>query len=159
MIGFWIVAILMVITSLGVVLSRNLFRSAIYLGVTLVLTAVIYLLLSAELLAFIQILLYTGGVMTLLVFAIMLTREMIGKTIEHQSRGIFFAGLASLVLLIIMFTFLNRSELPLVAGPMPENINLGLGTGLFLKYVLPFEVLSVLLLAAIIGAIVIARKE
>ena len=159
MIGFWIVAIFMVFTSLGVVLSKNLFRSAIYLGITLVLTAVVYLLLNAELLAFMQILLYTGGVMVLLVFAIMLTREIVGKTIEHQSRGVVFAGLVSVFLMVIMFAFLGRTELPLVAGKMPENMNLGLGTGLFLKYVLPFEALSVLLLAAIIGAIVIAKKE
>ncbi len=156
---FWLIAILMVISALGVVLSKNLFRSAIYLGATLVLTALIYLLLHAELLAFIQILLYTGGVATLLVFAIMLTQRIVGEDITQQSRSLVGGAIASLAVLLILFFFLSSSQLRFQVQPLPENLNLELGKNLFVTYVLPFEVLSVLLLAAIIGAIVMARRD
>ncbi len=156
---FWLIAIPLVLFALGVVLSKNLFRSTIYLGATLVLTALIYLLLHAELLGFIQILLYTGGVATLLVFAIMLTQRIVGEDITQQSRGLVGGAIASLAVLLILFFFLGSSQLDFSVRPYPENLNLALGKNLFVTYVLPFEVLSVLLLAAIIGAIVMARRD
>ena len=156
---FWVLAVPLVLLALGVVLSKSIFRAALYLAGALVITAVIYLVMQAEILAFMQILLYAGGIITLLAFAIMLTKDIVAQEIRLVSRNLFWGGLSALVLFLVFLYFLYQSHLPMTPAPMPDNINLGIGFGIFRQFVLPFEVLSVLLLAAIIGAIVLARKE
>ena len=157
--GFAIVSILLLLSSLGVVLSKNLFHSVLFLTLMLVSTAIIYLLLRAELLAAVQVLLYTGGVITLVIFAIMLTEKMVGEKISHTNRGIFAGFVASLVFLIIVGFTILRTYIPSKIDGNEGNSLFNLGQSIFTRYVLPFEVLSILLVAAIIGALVISRKE
>ncbi len=156
---FWILAVPLVLFALGVVLTKSIFRAALYLAGALVTTALIYLVLQAEILAFMQILLYAGGVITLLAFAIMLTKDIVAKEIRLVSRNLFWGFVGALVLFLVFLYFLFQSHLNFTPSPMPENLNLQVGVGIFRQFVVPFEVLSVLLLAAIIGAIVLARKE
>jgi NADH-quinone oxidoreductase subunit J len=157
--GFLIVSLFLLLSSLGVVLSKNLFRSVLFLALMLISTAIIYLFLGAELLAAVQILLYTGGVITLVIFAIMLTERMVGEKLSHTNRGIFAGAVFSIVFLIIVGFTLLRAFIPSGMGGAEGNSLFNLGRSIFSRYVLPFEVLSILLVAAIIGALVISRKE
>ena len=159
-IAFCVLAVILVGASLGAVLTKDLFRSALLLTLALATTAGFYLILQAEALAMIQILLYTGGIITLLVFAIMLTGKLAGARISHVShhlgRSAVISGLFFLLTLIAVW----RSEIFAPrAGFDGKDVTLALSQEIFGPLVLPFEILSVLLLAAIIGALVIARKE
>lgn len=158
LVGFFIVGLILIISALGVVFSKNLFHSVLYLALMLFSTAMVYLMLGAELVAGIQVLLYTGGVVTLFVFAIMLTRKIVGEDIRHTNRGILLGILAGFIGLFVL-SFVLASTPAIEAAQFEGNILLTLSRELFLKYALPFEVLSVLLVAAIIGALVISRKE
>jgi len=151
---FWVFAVLLVLSALGVVLSRNLYRAAYCLAAALVVTALFYLLLTTPLLAAVQILLYTGGVLTLVVFVMVMTAQQDDRT--RWRKPVWAALLAVAVFLVLA---VNASE---VAGaPKTGGLESGkqVGVAVFTDYVVPFELLSVLLLAAIFGALVIARKE
>jgi NADH:ubiquinone oxidoreductase subunit 6 (subunit J) len=151
---FWLLAALLVISALGVVLSRSLYRAAYWLAAALVVTALFYLLLSAPLLAAVQILLYTGGVLTLVVFVILMTAQQDDKT---RWRKPIWAALLAVAVFLLLASYAGE-----VAGaPQTGGLESGQQTGIsvFRDYIVPFELLSVLLLAAIFGALVIARKE
>ncbi len=160
---FLLVSLALVASSIGVVLSKHLFRNAIFLALSLLLTAVLYIFLGAELLAGIQILLYTGGVVTLVVFAILLTERMGGERLYETHRGIVPALLASIALFALLVYFTWASPKLRYLNNMASSVQLGvsksLSENIFQDWVLPFEVLSVLLLASIIGALVLARRE
>jgi NADH:ubiquinone oxidoreductase subunit 6 (subunit J) len=151
---FWILAILLVISALGVVLSRSLYRAAYCLAAALVVTALFYLLLSAPLLAAVQILLYTGGVLTLVVFVILITAQQDDKT---RWRKPIWAALLSVAVFLLLAGYAGE----VTGAPQAGGLESGQETGIsvFRDYIVPFELLSVLLLAAIFGALVIARKE
>ena len=151
---FWFLAALLVISALGVVLSRSLYRAAYCLAAALVVTALFYLLLSAPLLAAVQILLYTGGVLTLVVFVILMTAQQDDKT---RWRKPVWAVLLAVAVFLLLANYAGE-----VAGaPQIGGLESGqqIGIAVFRDYIVPFELLSVLLLAAIFGALVIARKE
>lgn len=151
---FWSLAVVLVAFAVGVVRARTLWRAAYALAGALVTTAMFYLLLSAPLLAAVQILLYTGGVLTLVVFAIVVTRHP-DAAIESRRSGV-AAGLA-----ILVFAAALGFVMRVPPGPGAAGLGDGAGTGLLLfsDYLVPFELLSVLLLAALFGALVIARRE
>ena len=151
---FWPLAALLVVGALGTVLSRSLYRAAYCLAGTLVVTAVFYLMLTSPLLAAVQILLYTGGVLTLVVFALVMTAQ---SDDPHPFRKPLPAALvAALVLAVLGSTALRLGATESVGGL--EN-GTALGVDLFSRYVVPFELLSVLLLGAIFGALMVARKD
>lgn len=151
---FWPLAALLVVGALGTVLSRSLYRAAYCLASTLVVTAVFYLMLTSPLLAAVQILLYTGGVLTLVVFALVMTAQ---SDDPHPFRKPLPAALvAALVLAVLGSTALRLGATESVGGL--EN-GTALGVDLFSRYVVPFELLSVLLLGAIFGALMVARKD
>lgn len=150
---FALVALLMIAGALGVVLSRNLYRAAYCLGGTLVATAVLYLLLTSPLLAAVQILLYTGGVLTLVVFALVMTES---GTDSGGWRRPFPAAAAAVLVVAALVPSLRG-----FAGGTPGGLEDGkaIGVQVFTTYLVPFELLSLLLLGAIFGALTIARKE
>ncbi len=151
---FWPLAALLVVGALGTVLSRSLYRAAYCLAGTLVVTAVFYLMLTSPLLAAVQILLYTGGVLTLVVFALVMTAQ---SDDPHPFRKPLPAALvAALVLAVLGSTALRLGATESVGGL--EN-GTALGVDLFSRYLVPFELLSVLLLGAIFGALMVARKD
>ena len=141
-----------------VVTSRHLVRAGLYLVVCLGAVAGLYLVLGAELVAWVQVLIYVGAVVILLLFAVMLTRAPIGPA-DDLDRPAWPAalvgagsglGLAAMFVSAYGWTAVRTAE-PGTAGLMGERI--------FGSWVLPFEVVSVLLLAALIGSIVVSRPD
>jgi NADH-quinone oxidoreductase subunit J len=145
-------------SAVAVVTTRHLVRAGLWLVVTLGAVAGLYLALEAELVAWVQVLIYVGAVVVLLLFAVMLTRAPIGASDDlDRSRwpGVIVgagAGLGLSALLIDAYRW-STVDLPGVAGAEE------MGTAIFRGWVLPFEVLSVLLLAALVGAIVVSRPD
>jgi NADH-quinone oxidoreductase subunit J len=152
------VLFLSTVAALGVVLFRNIFHSALCLVATLVGVAILYLALEAEFIAVVQILLYVGAVMTVVIFAIMLTHRLGDQTIPQSNRQSLPAFLALLVFAVVAGLRLLKTDWPVseIAGRVDT---LALGQALLGPYVFPFEVVSIVLIAGLIGAVVIARKE
>ena len=156
---FYLFAGLAVVGALGVVTLKNLMHSALSLAVTLIAVAGVFVLLEATFLAAIQILLYAGGIMVLLVFAIMLTQRLMGdqqSQINHQ--WMVALGLCA-ALGVVMRMVMSAASFPLApSSDLPNNVA-AVGERLLTTHVLPFELASMLLLAAMIGVVVIARRE
>ena len=148
------------IFALGVVTLRNLFHCALCLAAALIGTAVIYVVLQAEYLAVIQILLYVGAVVTLIIFAIMLTEHLAETTIRQNNSQspLAIAGLLGLVALLT--ALILRTPWPVTQTALKAKVSvMGLGKALMGTYVFPFEVISIILIAALIGTVVIAKKD
>lgn len=157
---FWILAILMAFSAMRVVTARNVVHSALYLVVTLMGAAAMYIILFAEFVAWVQVLVYVGAVVVLMLFGLMLTRAPIGSDdFDNNQRGLAALVAAAIfgVTSWIMFEAFEGRNVDFVreAGVTSREI----GGEIFSKYVLPFEVVSVLLLAALVGAVVIARRD
>jgi NADH:ubiquinone oxidoreductase subunit 6 (subunit J) len=158
-IAFWGLAAMLLASALAVVLSKNLFHSVLYLALALVGTAGIFLTLEAEFLAAVQILLYAGGVITIVVFAIVVTERLVGDRITQTSRHLVSGGLAALVLFVVLAAFIRRRPLPPSPPAMPGDLTRAIGQAVLTRWVLPFELLGVLFLAALLGAIYFARPD
>lgn len=184
---FWILAVMAIVGALGVVLVPNLFRAALLLIVVFVSVAGMFILLSAEFLAVVQILIYVGAIAILIIFAVMLTRDVQHGNLPNRMQipaAVFAALLLTALVAVAVDTkweFLpadqqDRAELVQVnalttltgevlddAGVSPEDQTevqeSGLADLLISDYVLPFEAVSVLLLAALIGALVLVRPD
>ena len=155
---FYFVAAVTVLGALGVVLARNVVHSALFLILALLAVAGVFILLSAEFLAIVQILIYGGAVTILILFAMMLTRVRdMPQAMDGPQRP--FAALAA-------GAFLALSVLAAVSSDWPgetERITVvpfrEMGEALFRDWAVPFEVASLVLLVALIGAIILARSE
>ena len=152
---FYIAGALALGGAVGVVGSRNIVHAALFLLVSLLSVAGIYLLVFAEFLALVQVLIYGGAIIIVVLFALMLTRlqEFRGRMENPQWP---LAALAALVLFGVIAAAIARTGAPAATervGPSVQDI----GQSLFTQWAIPFEVASVLLLVALIGAIVIAR--
>ncbi|MBW2542640.1 MAG: NADH-quinone oxidoreductase subunit J [Deltaproteobacteria bacterium] len=155
---FFAVAAAILVSAAKVVSSRDLVHAVLWLGVVLVLTAGMFLLLSAPFLAGIQLLLYTGGVITLMLFGVMLTRRHREIGVEVDSSRRLPGALGALALFGAMACAIFRTELP--AWPASEPIPaVEIGRAFLTDHLIAFEALSVLLLAAMIGAIVLGRQR
>jgi NADH-quinone oxidoreductase subunit J len=148
------------LSAIAVVTARNVVHAALYLVVTLMSVGGVYLLLGAEFVAWVQILIYVGAIVILFLLGLMLTKAPIGRdTLDNQQRWLgalvgvgVFAGLV----------FLIQEAFPIQDAEQFETIQGTtdlVGEAIFRNYVLPFEAVSFLLLAALIGAIVLARKD
>jgi NADH-quinone oxidoreductase subunit J len=158
-VAFWGLSVVLIAGSLAVVLSKNLFHSVLYLAVALVATAGVFLLLEAEFLAAVQVLLYAGGVVTIVVFAIMLTERLVGARLSQVNRRVGAGLVVSLALLVTILAFVRRADLPGARPPMAFDLTRAIGSDLLTRFVLPFELLAVLFLASLLGALYFARKE
>ncbi|MBP9865900.1 MAG: NADH-quinone oxidoreductase subunit J [Candidatus Omnitrophica bacterium] len=153
---------LMAVCLLGALLSvlfRNLFHAALALTGALLGIAGIYLALHADFLAMIQILIYVGAIMTLVVFAIMLTEKIGDKAIRSHSPQGWLALGGGVLLLTFLVKVIQTTPWPLLRTAAPMVSVMDLGKALLGTYVFPFEIISVVLIAALIGAIVVARKD
>jgi NADH:ubiquinone oxidoreductase subunit 6 (subunit J) len=152
--AFYLLASCLLASAVAVVTAKSLFRAAFALSAALSATAGFYLLLTSPLLAAVQILLYTGGVLTLVVFALVIAGA---NTEESRWRKPWPAALLSFAVFLALAATLRR--LP-GAGP-GGSLESGKGVGLLLfrEYLVPFELLSVLLLGAVFGALLLARKD
>ena len=159
---FAIFAIVIVIFSVLTVTSRRILRAAVSLLMVLIATAGLYFLLSYEFMAAVQITLYAGGIVVLIIFSILLTSQISHKFERIETKKAIFSALAAIAgAVVVITTILNHSfSADTVAAAEIDMHVIGrslLETGPD-GYVLPFEVISVLLVAAMIGAIVIAKK-
>lgn len=158
LVAFILVAGVLLTSSLLVVTTPNLFHGALALALALVGTAVLYLLLEAEFLAGIQVLLYAGGVVTLVVFAITVTGRLGGPGVR-ASRGRLPGFAAAAILFWLLASEILDAGLPVGWATAPAEPTRALAEALVTTYLLPFEVLSALLVAAMVGAIVLARRD
>ena len=158
-ITFAALAIILVGSALAVVLSKNLFHAVLWLALALTGTAGVFLLLDAEFLAAVQLLLYAGGIITIVVFAIVVTERLIGERLTQTNMRIGGGALISLVLLGFIVNVLRKSPLPVARPEMSVDLTRVLGELVLTRYVLPFELLAVLMLAGMLGAIYFARPE
>jgi NADH-quinone oxidoreductase subunit J len=147
-----------IVAGVRLVTARNVVHAALYLVVTLAMVGGVYLLLAVEFVAWVQVLIYVGAIVVLLLFGLMLTRAPIGReALDNQQRG--FAALTGLVVLVGLGILLWESFRDARIDLEASGATAGVGLSLFRSFVLPFEVVSFLLLAALVGAIVLARKE
>jgi NADH-quinone oxidoreductase subunit J len=145
--------------ALAVVTNRNILHSAFYLILSFVGVASIYVLLEAPFIAVVQVLVYIGAIAILIVFAIMLTRRLMSEELVQRNAQWGWAALGSTALFAVLGWFVYRVNWPVVRQSVPEeSINI-IGQDLLTKFVIPFEVASVLLLAALVGAILIGREK
>jgi NADH-quinone oxidoreductase subunit J len=156
---FYAVAALTVIGAAGVALSRNILWSAIGLLTSLLGVGGMYVLLAADFLAIAQLLIYIGGVLVLILFAVMLTNRISEVNVSNTSAGLYggvliFVATIPVLLTVALVTPWRQTFMP--AAPYTTE---PLGNALLTRWLLPFEVASLILLATLIGAIVIARKE
>jgi NADH-quinone oxidoreductase subunit J len=158
-IAFWIFAVAIVGAALGVVLLENVFRAAILLITCFLGVAGIFILLSADFLAAMQILIYVGAIAILVILAIMLTRELsIGSpSNKFKIPALIIAGLFGLG---IILTVINTKWLINTTTPAPTTTS-GLAVKLFSKdgFILPVEIIPTVLLATILGAIVLIKDK
>ena len=160
--AFLVVAVVGSLAAIAVVTARNVVHAALYLVVSLASVGITFLLVGAEFVGWTQILIYVGAIVILFLFGLMLTKAPIGRdTLDHQIQNRIVGGVVALLM------FLGLASLTLRVWPVGttpasapvDGSTAAIGTSLFHDYVLPFEVVSFLLLAALIGAIVLARKD
>lgn len=156
---FIILSIITLGAALAVVTSKNLFHSALFLILSFVGVAGLYILLEAGFLAVVQIMVYVGAIAILIIFAIMLTRRLMAKDLVQRNAQWGISGLVALLLFALLGFVLLRVNWPVVEAAVPDESISILGQELMSTYALPFEVASVLLLVALVGAIIIARER
>jgi NADH-quinone oxidoreductase subunit J len=161
---FWILAITSVVAALGMILVRKAVYSALLLAVVMFSLAVFYAANGAPFLAFVQVIVYTGAVLMLFLFVVMIvgvsSTESMVETIRGQRAAAAIAGIGFIVLLILGF---GQATLPPAVGLKEANGSggnvMGLAKLIFTKYVFAFEVTSALLITAALGAMVLAHRE
>jgi NADH:ubiquinone oxidoreductase subunit 6 (subunit J) len=159
-VGFWIVAVVLVGGSLGVVLSPNLFHAAVlYLPAALVATGAIFWLLESPFLFGVQLLLYAGGVVTIVVFAIMLTERLVGQSLRQSNRFVFNGAVLAAAVFVGVAGFIVQRAVP-AAMPAPSGEQMiTLGRALVGPFGVALQLLAVLLVVALLGALYFARTE
>jgi len=159
---FFVLALIAVVTALGMLLARNAVYSAIFLVLNFITVAIFYLILGAPFLAVAQVAVYAGAIMVLFLFVIMLlgpaTLDEKGGPVAWQRPVALLSGLALLAEMVYLLFGKGLAGRIACASPW-LGIPKQLGQVLFREYLLPFEVTSVLLLVAMVGAIVIAWRE
>ncbi|MCP4582058.1 MAG: NADH-quinone oxidoreductase subunit J [candidate division Zixibacteria bacterium] len=159
MVIFYLLAIIAAVSGLLVVTLKNIFHSALFLVLALFSIAGIYVLLGAEFLAAVQVLIYVGAITILMIFAIMLTYQLSSKSIRQTNEQVPWASIIVLIFFGLSLAAVFKTVWPLSDGELPESNTLELGRQLLSTYVIPFEVVSIVLLVALIGAIIISRRD
>jgi NADH-quinone oxidoreductase subunit J len=158
-VAFGLVAVVMVVAALGVVTMKNIVHAALALVVVLAGVAAQYIILQAEFLGIVQVLIYIGAVIVLFLFGIMLTRSPMQRSTEYDNDQRVLAGLVSLLIFGVLAYLLHdqfgNDQLHLGQPTQTTAI----ADSIFRTYVVAFEVVSMLLLAALVGAIVLARRD
>ncbi len=163
-VGFGIIALMMIVAAVGVIASSNVVHAALSLVVVMAGAAANYVLLSAEFVAVTQVLVYIGAVMVLFLFGVMLTRAQVGKEAELNNKNAYIAAPVALLLFgVLAYVLLKGFSDDKIAattgnGAHPQD-TAAISDLIFKPYLLPFWALSFVLLAAVIGAIVLARKD
>ncbi|MDA2969469.1 MAG: NADH-quinone oxidoreductase subunit J [Actinomycetota bacterium] len=155
----YFVLLLLLSTALRVVTTTNVIHAAVSLVFTLALTATLFLLLSAEFVALVLILVYIGAVIVLFLFGIMITRAPLGKNAELDNDKNKKAGAILAFAIFLLFSFILISGFSGEITIDQASSTQLLGEILLTRFVFPFEIVSFVLLAALIGGITLARKD
>ena len=155
-VAFGFLAILVLGGALGVVITRNVAHAALYLLLSLASVAGVFILLVAEFLALVQVLIYGGAITIVLLFALMLTRAEEFSNVRDNPQWV-VAGIAATSIFGVLGCVIFNNKLE-VQEPIGKGLE-DLGTELFTNWVVPFEIASLVLLVALIGAIILARAS
>lgn len=156
---FLALAAILIGSALLVVLGRDIMRSGLSLIFSFAALAGLYVLLNAPLVAAAQVLVYMGAISVLLLFAIMLTQSKLAPVRLAFHRQAWAAGLAAIVLALVLAVVVTATTWPHAVGQPLHTATSALARMLFEQYVLPLEIVSVLLLAAVIGGIFLAKRD
>jgi NADH-quinone oxidoreductase subunit J len=161
--AWWILAIVAVSAALGMILTRRAVHCAVLLAIVMLILAAMYAMQGAPFLAFVQVIVYTGAVLMLFLFVMMIVGISSADSIIETIRGQrLWAGLAGIAFLVLLVLAVGHAAIgpAAVAGPRDSSANISdLATLIFTKYVFPFEVTSALLITAALGAMVLAHRE
>jgi NADH-quinone oxidoreductase subunit J len=164
--AFWVLALAMAAAAIGVVRSNNIVHAALFLVVVLAGAAGQYILLVAEFVAWVQVLIYIGAVIVLFLFGIMLTRapmqeDVDGGALNNDQRwaGIVVALFTFGILIALLVDAFGGKEIVFNDRLVELGSSSNVGSSMFREFVVPFEVVSMLLLSALVGAIVLARRD
>jgi NADH-quinone oxidoreductase subunit J len=156
---FYLLAALTVAGALGVALSRNILYSSIGLLMALLGAGSLYVFLSADFVAVTQLLIYIGGVLVLILFAVMLTSRITDVNVSNSSFGLFGGALLFVSVAPVLVAMVALTPWPVTRPEALAPTTAAIGNAFLTKWLLPFEVASLVLLATLVGAVVIARKE
>ena len=166
-ITFWVLAVWAIASAVMVVHTRDIFRAALFLVSTFIDVAGFLVILGAEFLAVVQVLVYAGGISVLIIFAVMFTREVAQGNQPNRFFGIGLL-LAVMLFLVLSFTVLstnwfpefhNTAEADSIANSAFTDTSGSLGTLLREKFILPFELTAILLLAVLVGAVALVKER
>jgi NADH-quinone oxidoreductase subunit J len=157
-VAFAVMAGIALVGAVMVATFRNVFHAALALMLSFMGVAGLYLLLEAEFVAAVQVLVYVGAIAILIVFAIMLTRGLMTTGEASQNAQWIGAATVSFILFILLFFVAVNTAWPQAQRAITTDLIPKLGQELMTTYIFPFEIVSLLLLAALVGAIVIARE-
>ncbi len=155
---FYVLALIIVVSAVMVVFNKNVVHSAFSLFFTLFAISGIYVLLKADFIALTQIMVYVGGILILLIFGVMMTTKVTNVELKTKNLNtipslVFSIGIVTILIFIIFSTKWN-----IRTGPESEETVTQIGTMLLSKYLLPFEIASIVLLVALIGSAMFARR-
>ncbi|MBC8311299.1 MAG: NADH-quinone oxidoreductase subunit J [Candidatus Marinimicrobia bacterium] len=153
------IASLVIFSAFGVVVSSSLVHSAVALLFTLFGVAGLYIFLYADFLAATQVVVYVGGILVLIIFGVMLTNKIDTPSIASSSSNQVVGAIVSLLLFAFQLGVIFKTDWHIGDGAIVENTVRPIGLMLLNEYLLPFEVVSILLLGALIGASMLSRKN
>ncbi|MGM9581812.1 MAG: NADH-quinone oxidoreductase subunit J [Anaerovibrio sp.] len=156
---FWVLSLLIIGTALGVVMSKNLVHSALLLTACFIGTGILYITLEADFLGAVEFMTYSGGVAVLIVMGVMLTHKGEGLPSNPFNGRELFAAALAVVFAAVMGLVLTFVQLPPDAGFVSADTVGDLAEMMLSTYILPFEIAAVLLLAALLGAIILAKGD
>jgi len=160
---FFFLAFVSIFCGILVITSKNPVYSCLYLVITMFAIASNYLLLNAQFLAVVQIIVYAGAIMVLFLFTIMLLNLNSNSEVHKSLLFKFLGAIGGGSLLLIVVAAMKKSELSAAPMILPNTNQTGmiqnLGQVLFTEYVFPFEIISILIITALIGAVVLAKKD
>lgn len=162
-VAFWIIAVIMGVSAIGVVRSRNIVHAALFLVAVLAGAAAQYILLAAEFVGWVQVLIYIGAVVVLFLFGIMLTRAPMGVETQLDNDQRWPALIVSLALLALLVVLLldafGGDMIALNEGTLATGNTANVGSAIFRQYAVPLEAASMLILAAMVGAVALVRRD
>ncbi|HLK10930.1 MAG TPA: NADH-quinone oxidoreductase subunit J [Candidatus Binatia bacterium] len=158
-VAFYVIAVITAGSALGVALGNNIVYSAFALMGTLLGVAATFVLLGSDFLGVIQLLVYVGGILVLTLFAVMLTHRIADVHVSNRAVGRPLGAVLAGAVFVYLVRVALRAHWVVRAPAAPGPTIYGVGDAFLTQYLLPFEVASVVLLAALIGAVVVSRKE
>ena len=155
---FLIIAALVIASAFWVVFSPNLIHSAVSLLFTLFSTAGLYIFLYADFIAATQVVIYVGGILVLIIFGVMLTSRIDTPSIAASSKNQFIGGVGAFTIFVIQVAVIFNTPWHIGAEQSRDSTVSGIGYLLLNEYLLPFEIISILLLASLMGAALLSRR-